>query len=345
MNVVSLARYALAVLALSSLVACEHELGPDDPGLELDFSGDDAFEDEGSLTVSSECSKDAILARAPNDERLWALAIAHRWIDLGVTYNRGGTFEGHRRDCSGFVSMAWGLGKPGPATAMLEPFSDHPQTFEIPLDALLPGDAVNRRTRQRLPGGGTVGHIRLFGGWINQAEGTHCILEYYSTGKVGRAVKGTRADLVDYIGLRRQGLSTTPRAGQPTTTPPPSPPPPSTAHTPGCGVMNQGEVLLPQQSKWSCDGRFQLAHQGDGNVVLYQGGLSLWSSQTAGQATSQLVMQGDGNFVLYRQNGQAAWHTRTNGNSTAALVVQDDGNVVIYGPNWRVLWQSQTGGR
>jgi hypothetical protein len=351
---ISTTRYLSGFTSLFATVAlavvgagCENELRPDDPGIELDVSGDDAFEDEGALMASPECSKDAILARAPNDERLWALAIAHRWIDLGVTYNRGGTFEGYRRDCSGFVSMAWGLPKPGASTAMMEPFSNHPDTFEIPVDDLIAGDALNRRTRRQVAGGGTIGHVRLFGGWINRAEGTHCILDYYSTGKVGRAVKGTRADLADYIGLRRNGLPTTPRAGTPTTTsPPPAPTPPAeNANSPGCGVLGANEALLQNQSKWSCDGRFQLVHQGDGNVVLYAGTVPLWNTRTVGKRTAQFVMQGDGNVVLYQASGAAAWNTGTHGQGNAALVVQDDGNVVVYGPNWRVLWQTHTGGR
>lgn len=325
------------------LTACENELQATDPGIELDVTGDDAFEEEGALTASSECSKDAIFARAINDERLWTVAIAHRWIELGVTYNRGGTFEGHRKDCSGFVSMAWGLPKPGASTAMMEPFSNHPDTFEIPVDQLIAGDAINRRTRRQLPGGGTIGHVRLFGGWINQNEGTHCILEYYSTGKVGRAMKGTRADLADYIGLRRNGLSTTPRDAGP---PPPPAAPNENANSPGCAVLAQNQALGPNEVKRSCDGRFTLAHQGDGNVVLYgPGNAVLWNTGTHGNATSSLVMQGDGNFVLYRANGAPLWSTQTQGRGTAALVVQDDGNMVIYGPNWSVLWQTRTGGR
>ncbi len=345
------ARHSLlvkAALALAPVVAlmvggCEVDVGPDADGLVLDTTGDDAFEDEGALVASPECSKEAILARAPNDERLWSLAVAHRWIDLGVTYNRGGTFEGHRRDCSGFVSMAWGLPKPGAATANFEPFANHPATVEIPVDDLIAGDAINRRTRRQLPGGGTIGHIRLFGGWINKAEGTHCVLEYYSTGQVGRAVKGTRADLTDYIGLRNTNLPTTPRTS--TSTPTPEPEELPTANQPGCGVLGANQVLHRNEAKWSCDGRFQLVHQGDGNVVLYQGGVALWNTRTVGQNTDKLVMQADGNFVLYRRDGSAAWHTGTHGHSTGALVVADDGNVFVLGPNWQVLWQTRTGGR
>lgn len=339
---------AVVVGALAPLAACENELQADDPGIELDLLGDDAFEDEGALTVSNECSKEAILARAPNDERLWTLAIAERWIDLGVKYDRAGTFEGYRRDCSGFVSMAWGLPKPGASTAMIEPFSNNPNTVEIPLDQLIPGDAVNRRTRRQLPGGGTIGHIRLFGGWINKAQGTHCILEYYSTGKVGRAMKGTLADLADYTGIRKVGLSTTPRAGAPAPAAPPpaASPAPAHANTPGCGVMHGGEGLLAGQDKWSCDGRFHLVHQRDGNVVLYDlAGRALWNTRTNGQPSAMFAMQTDGNLVLYKTGGVAIWNAATHNHPGAGLAIQDDGNLVIYGTDWRALWSSNTGGR
>lgn len=136
-------------------------------------------------------------------------------------------------------------------------------------------------------------------------------------------------------------------AGTPTTTPPPPAPtaPADNANSPGCGVLGANEALLQNQSKWSCDGRFQLVHQGDGNVVLHAGAVPLWNTRTVGKRTAQFVMQGDGNVVLYQASGAAAWNTGTHGQGSAALVVQDDGNVVVYGPNWRVLRQTHTGGR
>jgi hypothetical protein len=334
-------RHGITVLWMVGLWAgaCEHNVEYD---ADISATGDEAFEEQGALVASSECSAEAMFARAPNDERLWTLAVAQRWIELDVRYNRGGTFEGHRRDCSGFVSMAWGLPKPGPATAHFEPFADYPSSVEIPIDDLIAGDAINRRTRRSLPGGGTIGHIRLFGGWIDKAAGTHCIMEYYSTGKVGRAMKGTRADLDDYVGLRNVNLPTTPRDGDAAPAPAVDLP---TANQPGCGVLGENQALARGEAKWSCDGRFQFVHQNDGNVVLYQNGVALWHAGTNGQSTSALVMQADGNLVLYRPNGSAVWHTQTHGHSTGALVVADDGNLIVLGPNWSVLWQSYTGGR
>jgi len=49
----------------------------------------------------------------------------------------------------------------------------------------------------------------------------------------------------------------------PSTTPNPQP-------TGDCGVFEGTTILEPYDSLWSCDGRFQLAMQGDGNLVLYK---------------------------------------------------------------------------
>ncbi|MEW5739226.1 MAG: phosphodiester glycosidase family protein, partial [Myxococcota bacterium] len=132
---------------------------------------------------------------------------------------------------------------------------------------------------------------------------------------------------------------------QPGATPPPPPPPPAPPPTtPGptaCGRLAANAALGPNQSVHSCDGRFTFVHQGDGNVVLYQGGLALWNTRSAGQATSSLAMQGDGNLVLYSASGAALWNSRTAGHPGAWLAVQDDGNVVLY-DNGRALWNSGT---
>lgn len=116
----------------------------------------------------------------------------------------------------------------------------------------------------------------------------------------------------------------------------------------GCGLFAIDEQLGPDSSKVSCDGRFHLIHQGDGNVVLYQvvgaGLRALWASRTAGRISTSLVMQPDGNLVLYGP-GTALFHTSTHGHPGAVGYVQDDGNFVIYGPGGVPLWATGTGGR
>ena len=120
--------------------------------------------------------------------------------------------------------------------------------------------------------------------------------------------------------------------------PAPAPAPaPSPSPSPTCGLLGADHALAPGAALSSCDGRFVLVHQGDGNVVLYQGSTALFHTGTHGQTTSSLVMQSDGNLVLYTPEGTPIWHTGTHGNPGSTLAVQDDGNVVIYaagGPVW-----------
>ena len=119
---------------------------------------------------------------------------------------------------------------------------------------------------------------------------------------------------------------------------PPPPPPPS-----GCGIMGPDQGLAVGQALSSCDGRFSLVMQGDGNLVLYQSGAgAIWASHTWGTSGQVAVMQGDGNFVLYDAGGAALWHTSTFGNPGALLAVQDDGNMVVYSSGGVAIWASNT---
>lgn len=116
----------------------------------------------------------------------------------------------------------------------------------------------------------------------------------------------------------------------------------SARSTPGCGEewVGAGDALHAGQSRTSCDGRFQLTMQGDGNLVLYQRAAPpVWSTGTNGTGASMAAMQGDGNLVLYA--GGPVWSSQTFGHPGAALAVQSDGNVVIYGGG-QALWASGT---
>lgn len=119
-----------------------------------------------------------------------------------------------------------------------------------------------------------------------------------------------------------------------TTVSTPPPPPPA-----GCGKLDPNVSLGHNEAVRSCNDRYQLVHQGDGNVVLYDTSRNraLWYTGTHGRSTSTLSMQGDGNLVLYSSGGSALFHTGTHGNPGAFLAVQDDGNLVIYVGS-RVLW-------
>jgi hypothetical protein len=118
--------------------------------------------------------------------------------------------------------------------------------------------------------------------------------------------------------------------------PPPAPPTQCTIVTANQGLVNGGSV------ERSCDGRFVLNMQSDGNLVLYQGTTPLFATNTVGKRTAFAVMQGDGNLVLYNTSGQPVWASNTNGNPGAFLAVQNDGNLVIYNSASRAIWASNT---
>lgn len=148
------------------------------------------------------------------------------------------------------------------------------------------------------------------------------------------------ADINPFELLKR----TSPTACQaaPTPTPPPAPTPaPTPAPSPSCGRLVAGQALGQGQSVASCDGRFRLVMQGDGNLVLYQGGVALWHTFTNGKGGATAVMQADGNFVLYTAGGTALWHTWTFNRPGAFLAVQNDGNLVLYSGS-TALWNSRT---
>src|ERR671910_559214 len=102
--------------------------------------------------------------------------------------------------------------------------------------------------------------------------------------------------------------------------------------------MQPGEVLYPDQSIRSTNGRFTLVYQGDGNLVLYGPNGPLWASGTGGRPGAICIMQGDGNLVIYDSNNQWIWNSGTDHNPGSRLVVQDDGNVVIYGRDSTSNW-------
>ncbi|NUO51013.1 MAG: hypothetical protein HOV80_19330 [Polyangiaceae bacterium] len=111
----------------------------------------------------------------------------------------------------------------------------------------------------------------------------------------------------------------------------------------GCGVLGGGSQLVRGQSLWSCDGRFELAMQNDGNLVLYQAGAgALWATGTNGKPAQRAIMQPDGNLVVYSESNKALWASGTNKHAGSRLAVQDDGNVVVYAPDNKPLWASNT---
>ena len=121
--------------------------------------------------------------------------------------------------------------------------------------------------------------------------------------------------------------------------------PSDTGSTPqaSCGVLPTNGILPVHQSLYSCNRRFELRVQGDGNMVLYRDGVTpVWNTPTWGRAVSYLAMQGDGNLVLYGPGGAVLWvagNTWSPRSTNNVLQVRDDGNLVVFNGFFPV-WQT-----
>ncbi|MFS8070063.1 MAG: hypothetical protein ACMG6S_27170, partial [Byssovorax sp.] len=193
------------------------------------------------------------------------------------------------------------------------------------------------------------GHVMLFAGWASADHSQHYFLHHSATGKPVSLIQAARSGLGDFIPVR--SIKAPPPAADPAPpgadpAPPAADPPPLAVEPPpaeGCGALLPNQSLGVDQGVSSCDGRFTLVQQGDGNLVLYQaGGGALWSTVTSGSQGRATVMQEDGNLVSYTPDSKPVWFSKTSGNPGAWLAIQDDGNLVIYAG--KAIWSSGTSG-
>jgi lysophospholipase L1-like esterase len=119
----------------------------------------------------------------------------------------------------------------------------------------------------------------------------------------------------------------------------------SSVSTPnGCGSFEPGNGLKPGQTLLSCDGRFTLNMQFDGNLVLYKGqDTVLWSSGTVNRDSAQLELTPAGDFILYSKLGEQLWRSGDAKQNSAEAFLQNDGNLVIYAAD-QPVWASDTAG-
>jgi hypothetical protein len=157
---------ATSVLALAPLLsaACAATPEQDIQAREDDFTG------------IWECQPDYIIPNAP-PERRQILERAAKWVRNPTSYSLTDYQDGYRKDCSGFVSMAWGLGT-SITTAQMPPRSASTAYAEpIEWEELQPGDAVSRNSTSVVLGM-TVGHVRLFAGTTSLGRQCYWEQEY-----------------------------------------------------------------------------------------------------------------------------------------------------------------------
>ncbi len=116
---------------------------------------------------------------------------ASSWVAKRVPYSQNGSFQGYRRDCSGFVSMAWKLDSSYTTRSISS------VAKRVAISDLKPGDAVL-----------TPGHVTIFGGWKNRSQRTYIALEETTWGShakkrvrsIGGNAKGLRLrDIKDKV--------------------------------------------------------------------------------------------------------------------------------------------------
>lgn len=105
-------------------------------------------------TPASAITRDNVLSRAQS------------WVKKKVRYSQSSYFAGYRRDCSGFVSMAWRAGRSYTSSTIRS------IAKRIPISHLKPGDAVH-----------TPGHVAIFVRWKNKARGIYVAMEETSWGR------------------------------------------------------------------------------------------------------------------------------------------------------------------
>ncbi len=239
------------------------------------------------------------------------------WSEFyNLVRNTGGGTTYYGNDCSGFVSIAWKL----PArytTSTIEGASSYVtilgQDGECDDVNLLTGDACNRNGS----------HIILF----DYYSGSGGIQAMEQTPTTATRRYWSWSSLRYYRPLRRKNLRSNSCVQHP----------PSTC---SYDVLPKGGVMWRGDHLYSCDGRFWLSMQTDGNLVWYQRSIgALWASHTGGSGADRAIMQTDGNLVVYK-GGTPKW---ASGSSYAGsyLAAQEDGNLVVYGGG-RARWATNT---
>ncbi|MFJ4094401.1 peptidoglycan-binding protein [Kitasatospora sp. NPDC089913] len=126
---------------------------------------------------------------------------AQRWVDQKVPYSMSRYWsDGYRQDCSGFVSMAWGLGS-SQTTWTLTDFAERITKAELqPGDVLIHNDPASPRSGS---------HVTVFGGWTDSTRTRYLAYEQTSPGATRRATPYAYwSNSATYVPYRYKGLTT-----------------------------------------------------------------------------------------------------------------------------------------
>jgi len=133
----------------------------------MDFTSFEEGVHEGIFNIPHRCNETEMLSLTNPPSvgcvgRSTMIKRAQNWVDHHVPYSQSGTYEGYRTDCSGYASMAWGLGKPGLTTRTLGGVS-----HKISKNDLKEGDVLLN----------VAEHVVIFGGWSDSSRSHYIAYE------------------------------------------------------------------------------------------------------------------------------------------------------------------------
>lgn len=107
-------------------------------------------EPAGIVAVEAKVSRGTMIARL------------QAWVKANVSYSKTAKYQGYRKDCSGYVSMAWGLSKPGATTASLAKYAHRINNSQLAAGDIMLDDN---------------NHVTVFHKWANTAHTRYYMYE------------------------------------------------------------------------------------------------------------------------------------------------------------------------
>ncbi|SLN00982.1 cell wall-associated hydrolase [Brevibacterium yomogidense] len=204
-RIVTLSAAAAAAAAGVGLLAGPAVAAPSEPtGTSASAGSVAATGGQGAETSANTASEAPVVLDQENaDQRQAIIDRARHWTSQNIAYSMYDYFPDpdgvqYRTDCSGFVSMAWGLDSS--LSTVTLPDVAHP----IAKEDLQPGDIL-------LKGGpgtaGAAGHVTIFEGWTDESMTSYNGLEQAgATGAVEREIAYPYDQDDSYVPYRLNGL-------------------------------------------------------------------------------------------------------------------------------------------